>query len=424
MMHNNGHIASQYETCSSEFDHGVGGDAEEGEINLNKWYFATSVRDRETGRHSLWINVVKVDEEIWLDTPCQNDEYLMIAKSAQENQIRYLNCILDEIRIYSRALSEIEIQQLFWQTLGITHGEEAILEEDLNIYPGDEIDIFITIPDHCAQSTISRMIQGSDVETSLIQPDGAEINRNIQDQNVYHILGSTYEAYQITNPMSGQWTVRLEGTDVPETGEAVSLTVSVNIIPNQPPTADAGPDQRVAVNSDCMVTAILDGSASSDPDGDELTYFWTWDSGSATGMNPEIQLPLAVHSITLTVNDGIIDSISDTVEITVVDTIPPEITLSVTPTTLWPPNHKMILITHEITVVDNCDPNSAVELTSITMNEGEDDDIYVDEDGNIYLRAERQGKGDGRIYTITYTATDNAGNSATASADVTVPHNQ
>ncbi len=52
------------------------------------------------------------------------------------------------------------------------------------------------------------------------------------------------------------------------------------------------------------------------------------------------------------------------------------------------------------------------------------DDIQVDESGNIYLRSERSGTGDGRVYTITYTATNLSGNETSASATVTVPHNQ
>ena len=52
------------------------------------------------------------------------------------------------------------------------------------------------------------------------------------------------------------------------------------------------------------------------------------------------------------------------------------------------------------------------------------DDILIDEDGTIYLRAERAGNSNGRIYTLTYTATDCYGNTASASATVTVPHNQ
>jgi hypothetical protein len=50
-------------------------------------------------------------------------------------------------------------------------------------------------------------------------------------------------------------------------------------------------------------------------------------------------------------------------------------------------------------------------------------DIRVDADGQIYLRAERHGASDGRTYTIVYTATDASGNSKSAAAIVAVPKN-
>jgi hypothetical protein len=40
------------------------------------------------------------------------------------------------------------------------------------------------------------------------------------------------------------------------------------------------------------------------------------------------------------------------------------------------------------------------------------------------LRAERSGKGDGRAYTLRYTGADGAGNTATCSVAITVPHDQ
>ena len=113
---------------------------------------------------------------------------------------------------------------------------------------------------------------------------------------------------------------------------------------------------------------------------------------------------------------------------------PPEITVSVNPTMLWPPNHKMADINTTVIVTDDIDPNPSWQLVSITSNEPEEgpgkknspDILGHDcgtQDTEFQLRAERFGEGTGRIYTITYKATDASGNSSFAEATVVVPHN-
>jgi hypothetical protein len=127
--------------------------------------------------------------------------------------------------------------------------------------------------------------------------------------------------------------------------------------------------------------------------------------------------------------------------ITVSDLTPPSVNLTVSPDLLWPPNHKMILITPTIATDDNCTVELDVTLTSITMNEEDETNTYdstfdptvgdghtfgdmmVDDSGNIYLRAERAGIGTGRIYTLTFTVADDSGNTAAQTVTVTVPHN-
>ena len=115
----------------------------------------------------------------------------------------------------------------------------------------------------------------------------------------------------------------------------------------------------------------------------------------------------------------------------ILDTTPPVVHVTVTPASLWPPNHKLVEIVLTVTATDDFDPQPVVELASITSNQAANDrgdgntaiDIVV-ENGRIFLRAERSGTSkDPRIYTITYKATDASGNVGFGSATVTVSLN-
>lgn len=88
---------------------------------------------------------------------------------------------------------------------------------------------------------------------------------------------------------------------------------------NSPPIAEAGPDQLVIYDSTLGGASVtLDGNASSDPDGDPLTYSWSWEGGSASGSSPTITLPPGATDITLTVDDGKGETDTDSVLIAVV----------------------------------------------------------------------------------------------------------
>jgi hypothetical protein len=138
---------------------------------------------------------------------------------------------------------------------------------------------------------------------------------------------------------------------------------------------------------------------------------------------------------------GSVSSLSPFAVMVSIDADPPVFeSLTVTPDVLWPPNHKMVAIEVAWEVTDNLDENPSVTLKSIEMNEGDEtntydptfddtlgdghttDDIQIDDEGVIYLRAERSGTGEGRVYTLTYEVTDSDGNVSTASVTITVPH--
>ena len=96
---------------------------------------------------------------------------------------------------------------------------------------------------------------------------------------------------------------------------------------NEPPVANAGPDQTVEC-SNGQASVTLDGSLSSDPDGDTpLTFQWSEGATSlGTGQTLGVTLSNGSHTITLTVTDPSGESSQDTVVVNVVDTTDPVVT--------------------------------------------------------------------------------------------------
>jgi len=125
-------------------------------------------------------------------------------------------------------------------------------------------------------------------------------------------------------------------------------------------------------------------------------------------------------------------------EVTVEDVEPPVIKVSLVPEKLWPPNHQYVTFAASdlaLSVTDNCDGTAPVALiiTSAESSEPDNDtgvgdgntvdDVVVAPDGaSVKLRAERQGTGSGRVYTVHLQATDEWGNMDEAAVEVVVPH--
>jgi PKD repeat protein len=113
------------------------------------------------------------------------------------------------------------------------------------------------------------------------------------------------------------------------------------------------------------------------------------------------------------------------------DTKAPELTVTLSPNKLVPPNHKMIQITADIQVKDDQDPDPDIRLVSITCNQTIDPTIDISgvsfntDDRSFFLRAETdRNKHEDRIYTVTYSATDSSGNSKTVTSTVIVPFSE
>ena len=107
-------------------------------------------------------------------------------------------------------------------------------------------------------------------------------------------------------------------------GQSAWFLLSLGRDENHPPGANAGPDQSFAcIVSEAQVT--LDGSASSDPDGDTLTHEWFAGNISiGTGASLSVTLPAGSYAFTLRVTDTKGATSDDSVTVVVgLDTIPP-----------------------------------------------------------------------------------------------------
>ena len=129
---------------------------------------------------------------------------------------------------------------------------------------------------------------------------------------------------------------------------------------------------------------------------------------------------LAGHAL-ITFADGYPDL---TVPLEPLDYTPPSLVVNLSPNTILPQENKFVAINASFTVKDDYDRMPEIKLESITANEPlETDDIR---DANIglddrYLKFRAISKSaSGRVYTVTYSATDASGNQTTASATVTV----
>ena len=150
---------------------------------------------------------------------------------------------------------------------------------------------------------------------------------------------------------------------------------------------------------------------------------------------------LGSDSFTCTATDPSSNTNSCSSKVTVVDTTPPIInSIMPNPSTLWPPNHKLVPVSITAKATDTCDVAPKCQIVSVTSNEptigpgsgNTNPDWLIDDPGpkaspavlDVQLRAERAGGGSGRIYTVNVSCADASGNTALGSTTVTVAHDQ
>lgn len=356
-------------------------------------------------------------------------------------------------------------------------GKHGITVEGLNLadsylYPGGGLFQFINPvgdanPPVCGQVSVSNLVAygsatdnkpSEDVNNNSILDPGEDLNGNNQidvDKGIFFVdldpsstnLALTvnpftpgdgsvsYSVSLINNAIDGQ------GAVIVTDGAGNTCSSAILIVANHTPVANAGSDASYECDGSQFT---LDGSGSTDDDSDPLTYTWSENNvviaGPTSSATSQVNLSVGSHTITLKVEDPDGASSTDDVVITVTDTQGPTINLAAS-ATMWSPNHQYVTFNMSdmvSSVTDACEGQlavSSVKITSATSDEVEDangngdgntkKDIVIDCSWNkVYLRSEREGNGNGRVYKVNLKVTDVNNNSSTAVYKVTVPKNQ
>ncbi|MCP4257098.1 MAG: hypothetical protein GY774_06180 [Planctomycetes bacterium] len=341
---------------------------------------------------------------------------------------------------------------------------ELIVDDGTNFSDPDTVDIVVVsvnsppVADAGDDSTIK--------EGAMVALDGSNSYDPESDpitQYTWTQVAGPAVGLDLTNPVmpsfmasavvGTDYVFKLEVSDgkessVPSAGTDSSFddTVKVTVVLNSAPTANAGLDAVVGE----AANVSLAGSGS-DPDGDAVTYQWSQVSGpsvtisNSNSPNANFTAPYVssggadlVFELRVDDNDSI-NPLFGTDQVTIhVNNIndPPTCALAQPSTaTLWPPNHKMKQITIEGVVDADSEYNTVtLGITGVTQDEpvnglGDGDsspDAVIQDDtasDTVLIRAERSGTGNGRVYQINFTASDEA-ESCQGAVQVAVPHSR
>jgi uncharacterized repeat protein (TIGR03803 family) len=166
---------------------------------------------------------------------------------------------------------------------------------------------------------------------------------------------------------------------------------------NRAPTVEAGPNQTLEATGPTGAVATVSATAS-DPDSDPLTYAWSGACGAANGATASLSCPIGTSVVTLSVSDGQNQPVTDTLTVTVQDTIAPTIAIA------SPGGNATYTVGQAVTARFTCtDGGSGVQSCVGTLADGAT--VPTDTPGT---------------FTFTVDAVDEVGNAARRSVTYTV----
>ena len=244
-------------------------------------------------------------------------------------------------------------------------------------------------------------------------------------------LNATFADAVAAGSCEGELIITRKWTLTDACGNTTIHNQTITVTDHTPPTFTAPADITVYKDAHCNqnVAVSVTGDVTNEADNCDHTLNAVFTDG--------VPVPgSCVGNETITRKWTLTDDCGNTTShnqlIIVRDTTPPLIAnITATPSSLWPPDHKMNKVIIGYTALDNCSPPEKVtSVLTVASNEpvngtGDGDtapDWVVQDSHQVSIRAERAGIGNGRIYSIFIKATDDCGNKSMDSTHVIVNH--
>lgn len=279
-------------------------------ITPGQFYHVVGSHDAQTGMNYLYVNGSLIEQAeafglLW----AQPNSLLRIGTNFPEYGVyQPWHGIIDELRFHSRSLSHSEVIE-FYES-GINNPPVANAGPDQAVREGDEVilNASASFDDNTATEDLLfdwKLISWPAGSTAVIN------DKNSQSASFIADAAGTFVVQLIVTDQAGLSSIQDE------------LMISSD---NLPPSADAGPDQLVPINQ----LVLLDGSNSSDPENDTISFSWKFLSkpeGSFASITvPDIAAPHfmpdieGIYVAQLVVSDQIGPSNPDSVAVTATST--------------------------------------------------------------------------------------------------------
>jgi hypothetical protein len=205
-------------------------------------------------------------------------------------------------------------------------------------------------------------------------------------------------------------------------------------VDRQAPTTTATPSGTPGSGGWYISTAAVTLSAGDGSGSGIAATYYTIDAGPQRTYGGPFPIGDGTHAIAFWSVDAV-GNAETAKSITVkVDTTVPSCVASASPNSIWPPNKQLVPVTITVNSSVGASGIASVAASVVTSNEtlwpgdvvgfglAPTTDSVATLTGQ--LRADREGKGNGRLYRQPFTVTTVAGTSATCVATVSVPHDQ